>query len=254
MELEELFSLKGKNAIVTGGARGIGAGISKGLSIAGANVLAIGSSENTAFRAKQLAAQGYSITGMQADISDTKILPDIFNEAAGMLGNVDILVNNAAVQFRCPADEFPLEELNRLINLNFTSSFLLCQMAAKHMKPKGYGKIINLASMNSFFGAYNVSVYSASKGAVAQMTKAMSNEWASFGINVNAIAPGGFKTDMTKAVWSDDESSDFIVKRTPAGRWGDAGDIMGAAIYLASHASDYVCGVILPVDGGYLVR
>jgi len=254
MTLDKLFSLKGKKAVVTGGARGIGSGITKALAMAGAEVLVIGSSPETTERIKKIIEPGMMITGMQGDLSQLKLIPDLYTKALKYLGDIDILVNNAAIQFRNPAEKFPLEEFQRIIDVNLTAAFLLSQSAAQTMMKKKYGKIINLASMNSFFGSVNVAAYSASKGGIAQLTKAMSNEWSSFGINVNAIAPGGFRTEMTKTLWTDDSINDVVMKGTPAGRWGEQDDIMGAAIFLASHASDYICGAILPVDGGYLVR
>lgn len=252
--IEALFGLSGKKAIVTGGGRGIGRGIVKSLCMAGAEVVIVGSSEEVFTSSEEMKTYG-KIWGLRYDLSDHKGLEDLFGEAKGILGgNVDILVNNAGMQRRYPAEKFPPAEMEKIIAVNQTATFRLCQIAARHMIPRRYGKIINMASMTSFFGSCNIAAYASSKGAVAQMTKAFSNEWAPYGLNVNAIAPGGFKTDMTVPLWSDEKASEIAMARTPAGRWGTPEDIMGAVLFLASAASDYVCGVILPVDGGYLVR
>ena len=252
--MNELFDLRGKKAIVTGGGKGVGEGITNGLAMAGAKVLIIGSSPQTAELAGHLSVDGKDVKGLQGDLSRLENIPSLFDQSMEMLDGLDILVNNAAIQVRQPAMEFSLADWQRVIDVNVSASFFLCQCAAKQMIPKKYGKIINIASMTSFFGSYNVAAYAASKGAVAQMTKSLSNEWAPLGINVNAVAPGGFKTEMTKALWSDPKTDEMAMERTPAGRWGTASDIMGSIIFLASHASDYVCGAILPVDGGYLAR
>lgn len=252
--IRNLFDLTGRKAIVTGGGKGIGLGITKGLATAGAEVVIVGSSPETESIAEAIYRKGYRVQGLQGDLSDTRQIPVLFNKAVQLLGDLDILVNNAGIQSRQAAKDFQMEDWQRILDINLTASFLLCQCAAKIMIPKKYGKIINMASMTSFFGSVHIAAYAASKGGIAQMTKALSNEWAVYGINVNAIAPGGFKTEMTKALWSDPEADRCAMERTPAARWGNQEDIMGTAVYLASKASDYVCGVILPVDGGYLVR
>lgn len=254
--ITELFGLQGKKAIVTGGGKGIGRGIVKALCMAGAEVVIVGSSQETEAAAKEMSENfGVVVHGLQYDLSNLAGIGDLFERCKEILGGrVDILINNAGIQRRYSAEQFPSDELIKVINVNQLATFRLCQEAAKHMIPNGGGKIINMASMTSFFGSYNISAYAASKGAIAQMTKAFSNEWSCHGINVNAIAPGGFKTAMTSALWSNDKVNEEAMSRTPAGRWGNSDDIMGAILFLSSSASDYVCGVILPVDGGYLVR
>jgi len=253
--LEEQFGLTGRNALVTGGGRGIGLGITKALASAGTRVLIVGSSEASEEAAQKLAQTGLAVRCLRYDIAQLDGLETMFGRAAELLGGrVDILVNNAAIQRRYDAEDFPFEEYQRVIDINLSAAFRLCQAAAKHMKQHGGGKIINLASMNSYFGGCRVAAYAASKGGVVQMTKAFANEWAKHGINVNAIAPGGFKTDMTRALWDDPETDRQAMLRTPAGRWGEAADIGGTAVFLASAASDYLCGVTIPVDGGYLAR
>jgi len=253
--INELFSLKGKKAVVTGGGRGIGKAITTGLCRAGAQVAIIGSSERTPAIAREISGERYLVHGIVGDLSKIDEVESIFNKALEHLnGDIDILVNNAAIQRRYPAESFPLHEWQKIIDLNLTAVALLCQLAGRKMIQRGYGKIINMASMTSFFGSYNIMAYAASKGGIAQLTKALSNEWSQYGINVNAIAPGGFRTEMTKALREDKKTEESIMERTPAGRWGEPQDLIGTVIYLASKASDYVCGVILPVDGGYLVR
>lgn len=253
--LEELFGLKGKKAVVTGGGRGIGRSITEALCMAGAEVTIIGSSNKTPLIAEEMSKNGYIVHGVTGDLSITDEIESIFNKAIEMLdGDIDIMVNNAAIQKRYPAEKFPLQEWQRIINVNLTATAILCQLAGRKMIDKGYGKIINMASMTSFFGSYHIMAYAASKGGVAQLTKALSNEWSRYGINVNAIAPGGFRTQMTEALRRDRETEKSVLERTPAGRWGEPEDLIGTVIYLSSKASDYVCGVILPVDGGYLVR
>ena len=252
--MEEQFGLTGKCALVTGGGRGIGLGITKALAKVGAKVLIIGSSGASEEAAQELVKEGLSAQFLRYDIAQLDGLEAMFGRAIEILSQVDILVNNAAIQRRYDAEDFPIEEYQRVIDINLSAAFRLCQVAGRHMKQLGRGKIINLASMNSYFGGYRVAAYAASKGGVMQMTKAFANEWAKYGINVNAIAPGGFKTDMTRALWDDPATDRQAMLRTPAGRWGTEADIGGTAVFLASAASDYLSGVTIPVDGGYLVR
>ena len=182
-------------------------------------------------------------------------LPAAFERALETLGGeLEILLPAAGIQRRHPADRFPMEDWRLVLEVNLNAVFLLDQLAARVMLPKGYGKIINVASMLSFFGGLTVSAYAASKGAVAQMTKAMSNDWAAKGINVNAIAPGYFATEMNTALIDDPGRSREILARIPAGRWGQPEDMKGIAVFLASHASDYLNGAVIPIDGGYLGR
>ena len=185
---------------------------------------------------------------------DRSDLPRAFDECVRLLGGLDILVNNAGMQVRGKAEEIPLDGWDRLIELNVTAVFEMSQLAARQMLPQGYGKIINVASMLSFFGGLNCSPYAASKGAVAQLTKAFSNEWASKGINVNAIAPGYMNTALNTKLLNDPERYHEITLRIPAVRWGEADDLKGTVVYLASHAADYVTGAVIPIDGGYLSR
>ena len=180
----------------------------------------------------------------------------VFNEALKALnGEIDILVTAHGIQRRYSAEIFPIDEWDRVLNVNLNSVFILCQEAAKIMLKKGYGKIINIASMASFFGGQTVPAYAAAKGGIAQMTKEMSNDWMGRGINVNAIAPGYMATDMNEALLDKNNPRyKEITDRIPAHRWGTGDDMKGTCIFLSSHASDYLGGAIIPVDGGYLVK
>lgn len=252
-----LFDLTGKKAIVTGGTRGLGYGIAEGLMEAGAEVVIFGSSEKALEVADGFCARGLSCKGLAVNLADQEAREKGFFEAVRLLGGLDILVNSAGIQKRHPYEEFPLDDWREVIEVNLTATFVLGQLAAKEFlkKETPSGKIINVASMLSFFGGQTVPAYAASKGGVAQITKAMCNELAHKGININAIAPGYMDTEMNAAL-TDPSNPRFkaISDRIPAGRWGDGDDMKGVCIFLASNASDYVNGAIIPVDGGYLVK
>ena len=220
MELD----LSGKKAIVTGGGRGLCRSIAEALHDSGAEVILIGSSGS------------------------------IFNKCMDLFdGRVDILVNGAGVQFRSDAVDFPAEEWERVISINLSAVFYLSQMVGKVMIEHKYGKIINIASMTSFFGSERIPAYTASKAGIAQLTKALSNEWARSGVNVNAIAPGYMATKLTQDIKEKNPKQyQEITSRIPAGRWGTGEDLKGLAVFLASDASAYISGAVIPVDGGYL--
>lgn len=249
-----LFDLTGKKAIVTGAGSGLGNSIAIGLAEAGAEVAIIDLMPDVAEVAARMSEGGKKFYGVRANLMDRSDLPRTFDECVRLLGGLDILVNNAGMQVRGKAEEIPLDGWDRLIELNVTAVFEMSQLAARQMLPQGYGKIINVASMLSFFGGLNCSPYAASKGAVAQLTKAFSNEWASKGINVNAIAPGYMNTALNTKLLNDPERYHEITLRIPAVRWGEADDLKGTVVYLASHAADYVTGAVIPIDGGYLSR
>ncbi len=249
-----LFDLTGKKAIVTGAGSGLGNSIAIGLAEAGAEVAIIDLMPDVAEVAARMSEGGKKFYGVRANLMDRSDLPRAFDECVRLLGGLDILVNNAGMQVRGKAEEIPLDGWDRLIELNVTAVFEMSQLAARQMLPQGYGKIINVASMLSFFGGLNCSPYAASKGAVAQLTKAFSNEWASKGINVNAIAPGYMNTALNTKLLNDPERYHEITLRIPAVRWGEADDLKGTVVYLASHAADYVTGAVIPIDGGYLSR
>ncbi len=250
------FDLTGKRALVTGGTRGLGLHMAEGLMEQGAKVVIWGTSEKVHAVAKTMADKGFDCQGLVVDLVDSAQRESGFAKTLELLGcGIDVLVNCAGVQSRHPSEEFPLEDWNWVVEVNQTAPFHLCQMAAKDMMTHGGGKIINLASMLSFFGGFTVPAYAASKGAIAQFTKALGNEWASKNIQVNALAPGYMDTDMNVAL-TDPTNPRFkeITDRIPAARWGTGGDMKGPCIFLASSASDYLSGAIIPVDGGYLVR
>lgn len=252
-----LFDIKGWKAIVTGGTRGLGHGMAEGLMEAGASVMIWGTSDKVHDVAAAFVAKGLDCKGMKVDLKDAVAREEGFKASVEALGGLDIIVNAAGVQKRAPSEEFPLEDWNEVIEVNLTAPFVLSQLAAKEFLKKDvpYGKVINVASLLSFFGGQTVPAYAASKGGIAQFSKCMCNEWASRGINVNCIAPGYMDTDMNEAL-TDRNNPRYaqITSRIPAERWGSGEDMKGATVFLASHASDYVCGAVIPVDGGYLVK
>ena len=251
----DMFSLEGKCALVTGAAQGLGQGYALVLAQAGARVAILDVSSQTEAIAREMAGDTLEIFGICCNLLDRNSLKEGFHKAVEALGGLDILINNAGIQVRGKAEEIELSAWDRLIELNLTATFEMCQLAAKQMLVQGQGgKIVNVASMLSFFGGLNCCPYAASKGAVAQLTKALSNEWAGQGINVNAIAPGYMDTPLNTKLRAIPERDAEITARIPAHRWGLPEDLMGTIIYLCSRASDYVCGTVIPVDGGYLGR
>ncbi|MEE8706259.1 MAG: SDR family oxidoreductase [Oscillospiraceae bacterium] len=253
--MKNMFDLNGKTALVTGGTRGLGRGMAEGLAEAGAKVVIVGSSAGVLKTAEELRAKGLDVAGIRADLGQRDKIPAMFQEALKMLGGkIDILLNDAGVQRRNHCEDFTLEDWDTVININLNAVFVLCQLAGREMLKQGSGKIINMASMLSFFGGFTVPAYAASKGAVAQLTKALSNEWAGKNIQVNAIAPGYMATEMNTALINDNGRNTEILARIPAGRWGTPEDMKGLAVFLASDASNYVSGAVIPLDGGYLAK
>ncbi|MEK4252072.1 2-dehydro-3-deoxy-D-gluconate 5-dehydrogenase KduD [Paenibacillus sp. FSL W7-1287] len=249
-----LFNLKGKCAIVTGAARGLGQAIAIGLAEAGADLVLVTNqspAEETQAHIKKL---GQKAIIVKADVSDQAQLPVIIEQAKQAFGRIDILVNNAGIIRRTPAVDYSFADWQAVLSTNLDSVFTLSQLAGKEMIEQGSGKIINIASMLSFQGGINVPAYTASKHAVAGLTKALANEWASKGVQVNAIAPGYMATDNTAALRADEVRSKQILERIPAARWGTNEDLKGAAVFLSSNASDYVNGHVLCVDGGWMNR
>ncbi len=251
----EAFQLTGKNALVTGSRRGLGAGIALALAQAGANVVCHGKDTRGTGPCEEIRKLGRKSFYFAADVSDAKACSALVEKTVGEFGSLDILVNNAGAIRRAPAAEFPQEYWDELLAVNLTAVFRLSQLAGQHILKRGAnGKIVNIASLLSFQGGVFVPAYAAAKGGVAQLTKALANEWAPKGINVNAIAPGYMATDNTAALRKDPERSRQILERIPAGRWGEPSDLAGAAVFLSSPASDYVHGHVLVVDGGWLAR
>ncbi len=250
-----MFSLENKNAIITGGNKSLGLGITKALCNAGAKVVIMASSDSVFDIAKELCNDGFDVHGVKVDLNKKEEIESSFSKALDILGGkLDILINNAGIQRRNKCEDFLYEDWMDVINVNLNAVFTMCQLAGRVMIPQGCGKIINIASMLSFFGGQTVPAYAASKGGVAQLTKALSNEWSSKGININAIAPGYMDTDMNVALVNDKTRNEQILARIPKGRWGKPEDMGGTAVFLSSSASDYVCGAIIPVCGGYLVK
>lgn len=255
-----LFDITDKKAIVTGGTRGLGKGMAEGLMEAGAEVVIIGTSDKVFDVAKEFTDKGFRCHGVKGDLSDRDQCQRAFEQSVDLLGgDLDVLVTAHGIQRRHPSNEFPDDDWNAVIDTNLNSVFWLSRAAANIFKPKGYGKIIMIASMCSFFGGKTVPAYAAAKGGVAQLAKAFSNDLLQYGINVNAIAPGYMDTEMNVAL-TDPKNPKFtqqrydeLTQRIPAHRWGTGEDMKGTCIFLASHASDYLGGAVIPVDGGYLV-
>jgi 2-deoxy-D-gluconate 3-dehydrogenase len=250
----DLFRLTGKNALVTGSSRGLGAGIALALAEAGANVALHGSQGVPVEVVDRVARTGVRHVELAADLRGPERCPELILQTIAALGSIDILINNAGMIRRGPAVSFSSEDWSEVLNANLTSVFRLCQSAGVHMLARGSGKIVNIASMLSFQGGVRVLSYAAAKGGVAQLTKALANEWAAGGVQVNAIAPGYMATDNTEVLRNDPTRSRQILERIPAGRWGSPQDVAGTAVFLASPASDYINGHILAVDGGWLGR
>lgn len=251
--MNKLFDLTGKVAIVTGASTGLGRGMSLGLAEAGADILLVDivPSNETEQEISKLGRKAFSII---ADLAQMSSIDLVIGSALDRFGKIDILVNNAGIIRRTPAIDFTEKDWDEVMQINSKAVFFLSQAAAKDMIKRGSGKIINIASLLSFQGGILVPSYSASKGAVAQITKALANEWAKYGLNINAIAPGYMATNNTKALREDPVRSKQILERIPAERWGIPDDLKGAVVFLASKASDYVNGHILVVDGGWLAR
>jgi 2-deoxy-D-gluconate 3-dehydrogenase len=241
-------------AIVTGAGRGLGQAIAIGLAAAGADVALVTNKTSADGTKTRIEALGRRATIIQADIGSREELPAIVESTVRELGRLDILVNNAGIIRRTPAADHAYSDWQDVLDVNLNSVFVLCQLAGRHMIGQGSGKIINIASMLSFQGGINVPGYAASKHAVAGLTKALANEWAGRGVQVNAIAPGYMSTDNTEALRNDPVRSRQILDRIPAGRWGTDADMIGPSVFLSSRASNYMNGHILCVDGGWMNR
>ena len=248
------FDLSGKTALVTGASRGIGQAIALGLAGAGADIIAVASSaKNAQETVSQIEALGRKAHALGCDQSSPEAIRAAV-KAAHEIGKVDILINNAGTIRRAPATEYSDEDWDAVISTNLNGVFQFCRGVGKEMVARGEGKIVNIASLLTFQGGITVPAYAASKGGVGQLTKALANEWAAKGVQVNAIAPGYIATDNTAALRADKDRNASILARIPTGRWGRAEDIAGAAVFLSSPAADYVNGHILTVDGGWMAR
>jgi 2-dehydro-3-deoxy-D-gluconate 5-dehydrogenase len=248
------FSLAGRTAMVTGANTGLGQAIAVALAEAGADVAAVGRTAPTETQ-QQVEAAGVRFAWVEADLADTACIPAVMDACKARLAAPDILVNNAGIIRRADAVDFTEADWDAVMDVNIKSVFFLSQAVARELLAQDRpGKIINIASMLSFQGGIRVASYTASKSGVAGLTKLLANEWAAKGINVNAIAPGYFATNNTEALRADEVRNRDILARIPAGRWGSAAELGGAAVFLASSAADYVHGAVIPVDGGWLAR
>ena len=252
--MSDLFSLEGQAALVTGANTGLGQAIAVGLAQAGADIVAVGRSAPDE-TAKMVADAGRKLHAISADLGSTEPIARVLFEAYAAAGRIDILVNNAGIIRRADSVDFTEDDWDAVMDTNLKTAFFLSQAVAKRWVGEGRGgKIIQVASMLSFQGGVRVPSYTASKSGLAGLTKALANEWAAKGINVNAIAPGYFVSNNTEALRADETRSRQIMERIPAGRWGQPEDLAGVAVFLASRASDYMHGAIVPVDGGWLAR
>ena len=245
------FRVDGKVALVTGGTKGLGKAIALALAEAGADIAAVSRTSDADVK-KAILSLGRRYIHHAADLTRREHTRRVIPAIVEKMGNLDILVNNAGIIRRSPVLEYPESDWDATLEIDLTATFILSQAAGQVMMKKGGGKIINIASILAFQGGLNVVAYAAAKHGIAGLTKALANDWASKGINVNTIAPGFFETELTAALQADPDRSESITARTPAGRWGTPEDIAGAAVFLASPASDFVNGVILPVDGGWM--
>jgi gluconate 5-dehydrogenase len=247
-----LFSLAGRRALVTGSSRGIGYGIAEALAGAGAEIVINGrDTEALGAAAEKLASGGATVKAVAFDVGNAESVGEGVDYIEGELGPIDILVNNAGMQHRSPLEDFPADKFDQVIRTNLTSVFTVGQAVAKRMIPRGRGKIINICSVFTNVARFSVAPYSASKAAVANLTRGMATDWARHGLNVNAIAPGYVRTELNEALLANQEFNSWVEKRTPAGRWAEPAELGGAAVFLASEAASYVNGHILFVDGGF---
>lgn len=251
--MHPLFDLTGKVAMVTGAGTGLGAGMSKGLAGAGADLLLVDRID-TDETAKDIQNMGRKAVSLAADLSTLPAIEEVVRKGIEKFGHIDILINNAGIIRRTPAIDFSEKDWDDVMAVNAKTVFFMCQTVGRDMMKRKSGKIINIASLLAFSGGITVPSYAASKGAVAQITKALANEWAQHGLNINAIAPGYMVTNNTANLRKDPERTRSINERIPAGRWGMPEDLQGAAIFLASKASDYINGHVLLVDGGWMAR
>ena len=248
-----MFDLQNKVAVITGGNGGIGFGMAQGLATAGARiVIAARNAAKSAAAVELLNTSGGRALALQVDVTDETSVARLFEQTHARCGGVDILINNAGINIRKPVQSLALDEWQQVVATNLDSAFLCCRAAYPHLKSAGAGKIINIGSMLSIFGAGFAPAYGASKGGIVQLTKSLASAWAADNIQVNAVLPGWVNTDLTRKARVEVEGlHDRVLERTPARRWGEAADFAGIAVFLASAASNFVTGVAIPVDGGY---
>jgi 2-deoxy-D-gluconate 3-dehydrogenase len=253
--LERMFDLSGKIALVTGGNGGIGLGMARGLGQAGAAIVIVGRNEAKSARAvRELQADGIEAASLPTDVADEAAVQRLFDAVRERYGRLDILVNNAGSTIRKPPQDMPLADWRAVMDVNLTSAFLCCRAAYPLMKAAGAGKVINIASILSIFGAPYAAPYCASKGGIVQYTKSIALAWAKDAIQANAVLPGWISTELTDGARAEVPGlNERVLARTPAGRWGQPADLAGIAVFLASPASDFVTGAAIPVDGGYAI-
>ena len=246
-----LFDLTGKRALITGSSQGIGFALARGLAQHGAEVIINGrDSAKVDAAIADLKAEGITAYSSVFDVTDQESVNAGVSKVLSERGQIDILINNAGMQFRTPLEDFPADKWHQLLHTNITSAFYVSQAVVKPMIERGEGKIINIASVQSELARPSIAPYTATKGAIRNLTRGMATDWAKYGLQVNAIAPGYFKTPLNQALVDNPEFSAWLEKRTPAGRWGNVEELVGAAIYLSSKASSFVNGQVLHVDGG----
>lgn len=249
--ISRLFDLTGRTALITGSSAGIGYALARGLASAGAAVVLNGRNEaRLAHAADTLRREGATVHAINFDVTDEDSVGKAIAQLEDSVGAIDILVNNAGMQRRAPLDEFSVAQWDELMRTNLDSVFLVGKAVARHMIPRGRGKIVNICSVQSELGRPNIAAYTASKGAVKMLTKGMAIDWGPHGLQVNGLGPGYFRTELTEALVNNPEFSGWLIGRTPSRRWGDVDDLVGAAVFLASDASNFVNGHILYVDGG----
>lgn len=248
------FSLEGKLALVTGGSRGLGQAMAVALARAGADIISIQRKNECAETKRRVEAWGRKCYPYGLDLATLNSVEELAETLENTYGPVDILVNNAGIQRRHPCTEFPIEDWDLMLQVHLRATFLMCQAFGKRMIARGGGKIINVASLLAFSGGYTIPAYAAAKGGIAQLTKALANEWAEKNVNVNAIAPGYFDTDMNTALQQNPVRNSQILDRIPAKRYGDPDEIGGMTVFLASPAASYVHGSVMIVDGGWMAR
>ena len=254
-DILKMFDLTGKKALVTGGSKGIGHCLAKALHDAGAEVVFFYHSTYVEGMAEEMQGDGPAVYAIQCDVSKRSELDRAVPEAAEKLGGrIDILINAAGVNRRYWLEDFPLDMWDEVINTNLNGTVYCTQLVGKYMLAQGYGRVVNLASMNSFVAGPRMAAYVASKGGVAQVTKAFANEWAGRGVRVNAIAPGYIATDQTLPLQKDPAAFKTILDRIAVGRWGQPEDLIGPVLMLVSDAAEYISGLVMPIDGGYLAR
>lgn len=250
----QLFDLTGKRALVTGSSQGIGMALARGMAAAGAQIVMNGRDRAKLDAAAQsMRDDGFAVHSLAFDATDHKAVRAAVDGFESEVGPIDILVNNAGMQHRGPLEDFPAEAFERLLQTNIASVFHVGQAVARHMIKRGAGKIVNISSVQSALARPGIAPYTATKGAVTNLTKGMATDWAKYGLQCNAIAPGYFITPLNKALIDDAAFSEWLAKRTPAGRWGNVGELVGACIFLASEASSFVNGTVIFVDGGITI-